>query len=78
MEQNQYVNENGEELSIEDAFGRIRELLGEMEQEDALLEKTFENYEKGIGLLRYCSEKIDLVEKKVQKLNADGTTESFE
>lgn len=78
MEQNQYVNENGEELSIEDAFGRIRELLGEMEQEDATLEKTFENYEKGIGLLRYCSEKIDLVEKKVQKLNADGTTESFE
>ena len=73
MEQNQYVNENGEELSIEDAFGRIRELL-----EDAPLEKTFENYEKGIGLLRYCSEKIDLVEKKVQKLNADGTTESFE
>ena len=43
-----------------------------------VLEKTFENYEKGIGLLRYCSEKIDLVEKKVQKLNADGTTESFE
>lgn len=78
MEQNQCVNENGEELSIEDAFGRIRELLGEMEQEDATLEKTFENYEKGIGLLRYCSEKIDLVEKKVQKLNADGTTESFE
>ena len=78
MEQNQYVNENGEELSIEDAFGRIRELLGEMEQEDVPLEKTFENYEKGIGLLRYCSEKIDLVEKKVQKLNADGTTESFE
>lgn len=78
MEQNQYVNENGEELSIEDAFGRIRELLGEMEQEDAPLEKTLENYEKGIGLLRYCSEKIDLVEKKVQKLNADGTTESFE
>ena len=78
MEQNQYVNENGEELSIEDAFGRIRELLGEMEQEDAPLEQTFENYEKGIGLLRYCSEKIDLVEKKVQKLNADGTTESFE
>lgn len=78
MEQNQYVNENGEELSIEDAFGRIRELLGEMEQEDTPLEKTFENYEKGIGLLRYCSEKIDLVEKKVQKLNADGTTESFE
>ena len=77
MAQKKYVNENGEELSIEEAFGQIRELLEEMEAGDAPLEKTFENYEKGIGMLRYCSEKIDRVEKKVQKLNADGTTEDF-
>ena len=35
-----------------------------MEAGDAPLEKTFENYEKGIGMLRYCSEKIDRVENK--------------
>lgn len=77
MAQKKFVNENGEELSIEEAFGQIRELLEEMEAGDAPLEKTFENYEKGIGMLRYCSEKIDRVEKKVQKLNADGTTGDF-
>ncbi len=77
MAQKKFVNEKGEELSIEEAFGQIRELLEEMEAEDAPLEETFENYEKGIGMLRYCSEKIDRVEKKVQKLNADGTTEDF-
>ena len=77
MAQKKFVNEKGEELSIEEAFGQIRELLEEMEAEDAPWEKTFENYEKGIGMLRYCSEKIDRVEKKVQKLNADGTTEDF-
>ena len=77
MAQKKFVNEKGEELSIEEAFGQIRELLEEMEAEDAPLEKTFENYEKGTGMLRYCSEKIDRVEKKVQKLNADGTTEDF-
>ena len=48
-----------------------------MEAGDAPLEKTFENYEKGIGMLRYCSEKIDRVEKNLQKLNADGTTGDF-
>ena len=77
MAQKKFVNEKGEELSIEEAFGQIRELLEEMEMEDAPLEKTFENYEKGSGMPRYCSEKIDRVEKKVQKLNADGTTEDF-
>lgn len=77
MSQKKYVNENGEELSVEEAFEQIRSLIGEMEQDGATLEKTFENYEKGIGMLRYCSEKIDRVEKKVQKLNEDGGTEDF-
>lgn len=77
MSQKKYVKENGEELSVEEAFEQIRALIGEMEQDDATLEKTFENYEKGIGMLRYCSGKIDRVEKKVQKLNEDGGTEDF-
>ena len=77
MAQKKYVNENGEELSIEEAFEKIRALIGEMEQEDATLEKTFENYEQGIGMLRFCSDKIDRVEKKVQKLNADGSIGDF-
>jgi exodeoxyribonuclease VII small subunit len=78
MAQKKFTDEQGQELSIEQAFGQIKELLGEMESEDASLEKTFENYEKGMQLLQYCNDRIDKVEKKVQKLNADGSTENFE
>ena len=78
MAQKKFTDEQGQELSIEQAFGQIKELLGEMESEEASLEKTFENYEKGMQLLQYCNDRIDKVEKKVQKLNADGSTENFE
>ncbi len=77
MAQKKFTDEQGQELSIEQAFGQIKELLGEMESEEASLEKTFENYEKGMQLLQYCNDRIDKVEKKVQKLNADGSTENF-
>lgn len=65
-------------LSIEDAFEQIRDLLVEMEKEDVTLEKSFEDYEKGMRLIRYCNGKIDRVEKKVQKLNEDGSLSDFE
>lgn len=71
-------NADGSELSIEDAFAQIRDLLAEMDQEDVTLEKSFENYEKGMKLIRYCNDKIDRVEKKVQKMNADGSLQDFE
>ena len=65
------------EPSIEEAFAQIRELLTEMEKEDVPLEKAFENYEKGMKLIRYCNDKIDTVEKKVQMMNADGSLSDF-
>lgn len=67
-----------QDLSIEDAFAQIRSLLQDMEREDATLEESFANYEKGMKLIQYCNAKIDKVEKKVQKLNEDGTLEDFE
>ena len=71
------VEQGQKELSVEEAFEQIRGLLAEMEKEDASLEQSFENYEKGMKLIRYCSAQIDTVEKKVQKLNEDGSTEDF-
>lgn len=66
-----------QEPSIEEAFVQIRGLLAEMEKDDVPLEKAFENYEKGMKLIRYCNERIDTVEKKVQMMNADGSLSDF-
>ena len=70
--------ETGEELTVEEALAQLEELLRQMEEEGASLEKSFENYEKGVRLIRYCNDKIDQVEKKVQIMSADGSTNDFQ
>jgi exodeoxyribonuclease VII small subunit len=41
------------------------------------LEESFGLYEQGMKLVKYCNEKIDRVEKKVEKLNAEGGLEEL-
>lgn len=65
------------QLSIEEAFAKVQELLSEMSKEDVTLEQAFSNYEEGMKLIRYCNKKIDSVEQKVQKLNQDGSMDEF-
>ena len=65
------------QLSIEDAFAKVQELLSEMSKEDATLEQAFSDYEEGMKLIRYCNGKIDSVEQKGQKLNQDGSMDEF-
>ncbi len=66
------------EMTIEDAFARLQEILGRMEEDGITLEESFAGYEEGMKLLKYCNEKIDRVEKQVQKMNAEGQLEDFE
>lgn len=71
------AKEPGQEMTIEASFARLKEILAAMEKEDATLEDSYRLYEEGMKLVRSCSEKIDRVEKKVQLLNQDGTTQDF-
>ena len=43
-----------------------------MEEESISLEDSFNFYETGIRLIRYCSGRIDRVEKQVQMLRGEG------
>lgn len=63
--------------SLEEAFGQLDGILGEMESGDHSLEETFNLYEKGLKLVRYCQESVDNLEKKLiiletQKEAEDG------
>lgn len=62
---------------IEEAFEKLREILGKMDEEDVSLEESFRCYEQGMKLIRYCNETIDTVEKKVRVLSAEGETDAF-
>jgi exodeoxyribonuclease VII small subunit len=67
-----------EDMSVEEAFASLRELIAHMEQEGISLEDSFADYEKGVRLLKLCNDKIDRVEKKVQKMNAEWSLNDFE
>lgn len=62
---------NIDELSLEQAFSKIDELMNEMADEDIPLEKSFELYKQGMDLLNHCNSKIDKVEKQIKELNND-------
>lgn len=66
-----------QELSLEDAFAQIEEVIGRLEKEDITLEQSFAEYNRGMALLAQCNEAIDRVEKKVLKINEDGGLDEF-
>lgn len=66
-----------EELTLEEAFGVLEDTISKLEEEDITLEESFQVYQKGMEMLKYCNDKIDKVEKKVLRINEDGTTDEF-
>ncbi len=74
----QEQNEPGEaDFSIEEAFGQIEEVIAHLETEDITLEQSFQEYNRGMNLLKQCNESIDKVEKRVLKINEDGGLDEF-
>ena len=65
------------EISLEEAFTRLEETIENLEKDDITLEQSFQEYQKGMLLVKKCNEIIDKVEKKVLVLNEDGGTDEF-
>ena len=57
--------------ALQDIFKELDLLIGKMEDEENL-EKSFELYKKGIGLLKDANESIDTIENQVKVLDEDG------
>ena len=69
--------ENAKDASLEELFQELDGIIREMEDRDVPLERAFSLYEKGIGKVKQCNEKLDLVEKKMLVIANDGTTVPF-
>ena len=65
------------EKNIEDVFQELDVIAEKLESSDTSLEDSFRLYKKGIELLKYCSGKLDTVEKKMLQMDADGTLREF-
>lgn len=64
-------------MSMGEAFSKLDVIVGQLESGESSLEEAFQIYQKGMELLKECSDKIDKVEKKMMKLNENGDLSEF-
>ena len=70
--------ETNEEMTLDEIFNNINDIIEDLEDNDIEIEQAFAKYETGMKLLAQANGQIDVIEKKVQALNSDGETEDFE
>ena len=61
-----------EDLTLEESFAKLEELLLVLENRETTLEESFQTYKEGMELVKICNEKLDTVEKKMQMINEEG------
>lgn len=66
-----------EKQTLEEAFEELEEILEKMNDREVSLEDSFALYAEGTKLLKYCSEQLDMVEKKMLVLSEEGTLHEF-
>lgn len=67
----------GQDMTIDQTFEALDQLAGQLENPNVSLEEAFCVYQKGMELLKACSQKIDTVEKKMLQLNENGELSEF-
>ena len=66
-----------EAKTIEDVVQELDNLAVKLEDSETSLEDSFRFYKEGMELLKYCSDKLDTVEKKMLQMDEDGTLREF-
>lgn len=63
------------EMNFEKALARLEQIVELMESGEVELDKMIEMFEEGQRLTKACSDKLDEVEKRIEKMtaNADGS-----
>ena len=59
-------------LTIEESFAELENILEQLESSESSLEESFRWFEKGMKLVKSCSDQIDQVEKKIIVLSEGG------
>ena len=69
--------QTSQEETLEEVFAQLDDLAEKLEDKDTSLEDSFNLYKQGMELLKFCSDKLDTVEKKMLQMNEDGTFSEF-
>lgn len=54
-----------QEMTIEETFAALDELIDNLESGKGSLEDAFKHYEEGMKLVKSCNEKIEKIEKQI-------------
>jgi exodeoxyribonuclease VII small subunit len=69
------------EKSFEEAIGELEAIVQQLEKGELPLDESLEVFQRGIELSKFCSKRLDQIEKKITILleNKDGdiTEEEF-
>lgn len=72
------MSENkNQETSLEEVFKELDHIIAQMESGELPLDQAFSLYETGVMKVKQCSEKLDLIEKKMLELNKSGEVTEF-
>jgi exodeoxyribonuclease VII small subunit len=67
---------------FERSFQQLESIVKRLESEELPLDEALQLFEQGIGLSRFCNQKLEEVEKKIELILADAKgqprTEPFE
>ena len=63
-----------DEISYEQAFGELEQILYTLEEGELSLEESLNLYEKGVQLATICGQKLDEAEVRVRRWLPDGST----
>ena len=64
-------------VSLEEHFEHIEEIIHEMENGDVSLDKSFDLYKNGLEEIKAANAILDDMEKAMLVLNEDGSLEEF-
>jgi exodeoxyribonuclease VII small subunit len=65
------AKKDSQELKFEEAIADLEQVVEQLESGDLSLEDSLTAFEKGVGLVRYCNQKLSEVEKIVELLVKD-------
>jgi exodeoxyribonuclease VII small subunit len=57
---------------FEKAFQQLESIVKRLEAEELPLDEALQLFEQGIGLSRFCNQKLEEVEKKIELILADA------
>lgn len=69
--------QTSQEETLEEVFAQLDDLAEKLEDKETSLEDSFNLYKQGMELLKFCSDKLETVEKKMLQMNEDGTFSEF-